>query len=154
VTDGLLFTHQGLSGPAALRISSRWRRGEALCIDLAPHTDVPAFLRAPGRGKALARTALAELLPRRLAEAVAAALPTGLADRRLAELARADLDALARAEAASGGLNTAAFSAKTMQCRAIPGQFAVGEALDIAGDLGGHNLHWDWASGFAAGQAV
>lgn len=171
VTDGLLFTHQGLSGPAALRISSRWRRGEALCIDLAPHTDVPAFLRAPGRGKALARTALAELLPRRLAEAVAAALPTGLADRRLAELARADLDALARAvtawrviprgtagmaraEAASGGLDTAAFSAKTMQCRAIPGLFAVGEALDITGDLGGHNLHWAWASGFAAGQAV
>jgi len=147
---------------------------------IAPDADVPALLRQPGRGKALARTMLAELMPRRLAEArlnalAASALPTafpkGLADRRMAELSRADLDALtqfvcawrvtpkatagmARAEAASGGLDTDAFSAKSMQCKTIPGLFAVGEALDVAGDLGGFNLHWAWASGFAAGQSL
>ncbi|MDR3640429.1 MAG: aminoacetone oxidase family FAD-binding enzyme [Humidesulfovibrio sp.] len=170
-TDGLLFTHQGLSGPAALQISSHWRRGEAIRVDLAPQADVPALLREPGRAKSLARSVIAELLPRRLAEARLAALPTGLADRRLAELSRAELTAItelltdwritpkgtagmARAEAASGGLGTEAFSAKTMQCKSLPGLFAIGEALDVAGELGGYNLHWAWASGFAAGQAL
>jgi len=176
IADSLLFTHQGLSGPAALRLSSHWRKGETIHIDLAPEADLPALLRQPGRGKALARTILAELMPRRLVEARLAALPPqlvarSLGDRRIAELSRADLDALAeivrdwritpkatagmaRAEAASGGLDTDAFSAKTMRCKAIPGLFALGEALDVAGDLGGFNLHWAWATGFAAGQAI
>ncbi|HWR02705.1 MAG TPA: aminoacetone oxidase family FAD-binding enzyme [Humidesulfovibrio sp.] len=174
-TDGLLFTHQGLSGPAALRLSSYWRRGEEITINLAPGVDMAALLRQSGRGKALARTILSEFMPRRLAEARLKALPQGMAanvpDKRLAELSRAEMDALtqvvchwrvtpkatagmARAEAASGGLDTDAFSAKTMQCKALPGLFAVGEALDVAGDLGGFNLHWAWASGFAAGQAL
>jgi len=170
-TDGLLFTHQGLSGPAALQISSHWRKGEVLRIDLAPNTDVAALLREPARSKTLVRTALAELAPRRLVEARLAALPAGLADRRLAELSRAELATvagiftdwritpkatagMARAEAASGGLETDAFSPKSLECRTIAGLFAVGEALDVAGELGGFNLHWAWASGFAAGQAV
>ena len=176
ITDSLLFTHQGLSGPAALRLSSYWRKGEAISIDLAPEADVPALLRQPGRGKALARTILSELMPRRLVEARLAALPKefaarALGDRRIAELSRAEMDALAsivrewritprttagmaQAEAASGGLDTDAFSAKTMQCKTIPGLFALGEALDVAGDLGGYNLHWAWASGYAAGHAL
>jgi len=169
--DGLLFTHQGLSGPAALQISSHWRRGESIRVDLAPDADVPALLREPSRSKSLARTVIGELLPRRLAEARLAALPAGVADRRLAELGRADLEAIARvltdwritpkgtagmarAEAATGGLDTDAFSPKTMQSKALPGLFAIGEALDIAGELGGYNLHWAWASAFAAGQAL
>jgi len=61
---------------------------------------------------------------------------------------------MGQAEAASGGLDTEAFSAKTLQCKTIPGLFALGEALDVAGDLGGYNLHWAWASGYAAGQAL
>jgi len=115
-------------------------------------------------------------MPRRLAEARLAALPPqlvarSLGDRRIAELSRAEMDALAgivgdwritpkatagmtQAEAASGGLDTDAFSAKTLRCKAIPGLFALGEALDVAGDLGGFNLHWAWATGFAAGQAI
>lgn len=174
-TDGLLFTHQGLSGPAALRLSSFWRRGEEITINLAPGVDMAALLRQSGRGKALARTILGEFMPRRLAEARLKALPAALAasvpDKRLAELSRAEMDALtqvvchwrvtpkatagmARAEAASGGLDTEAFSAKSMQCKTLPGLYAVGEALDVAGDLGGFNLHWAWASGFAAGQAL
>jgi hypothetical protein len=169
--DGLLFTHQGLSGPAALQISSHWRRGEALRVDLAPDQDVPALLRAPEHSRRQARTAIAALLPRRLAEARLAELPQALAERRLAELSRAELEivarlvthwsitpkgtaGMARAEAASGGLHTGAFSPKTMQCRTLPGLFAIGEALDVAGELGGYNLHWAWASGFAAGQAL
>jgi len=173
-TDGLLFTHQGLSGPAALQISSHWRKGEALTIDLAPEADLRQLLRDPARGKALARTVLAGLLPRRLAEALLSALPPELADaanRRCAELPKAHIEALAgvvhawqvtpsgtlgmaQAEAASGGLCTAQFSPKTFECRSLPGLFAIGEALDVAGELGGFNLHWAWASGFAAGQAV
>lgn len=174
VEDDLLFTHQGLSGPAALRLSSHWRRGETVTIDLAPGADLPALLRQPGRGKTLARTVLAAILPRRLAEARLAALPeafSALPGKRLAECSRAELDALvrlaahwratpkatagmARAEAASGGLDTRSFWPKTMECRSIPGLFALGEALDVAGDLGGFNLHWAWASGFAAGEAI
>lgn len=178
-TDGLLFTHQGLSGPAALQISSFWRKGEALTIDLAPQADLRQLLREPGRGKTLARTVMAGLLPRRLAEALLsgmnrAALPpetAAAADRKCAELSRAQMEALAatvhawrvtpsgtagmlRAEAASGGLATAQFSPKTFECRALPGLFAIGETLDVAGELGGYNLHWAWASGFCAGQAV
>ena len=173
-TDGLLFTHQGLSGPAALQISSHWRRGEALTIDLAPGTDLGLLLRDPARGRHLARTVLAGLMPRRLADALLAALPPKLAaaaNRKCAELPRAQLEALAavvhdwrvtpsgtlgmaRAEAASGGLDTALFSPRTFECRALPGFFAIGEALDVAGELGGYNLHWAWASGFCAGMAV
>ena len=173
-TDGLLFTHQGLSGPVALRISSHWRRGEALVIDLAPGGDLRQSLRDPARGKALARTVMGTLMPRRLVEAVISLLPKEFApaaERRCAELSKAQIEALAtavhgwrvfpastagmaRAEAASGGLDTAQFSPKTFACRAIPGLFAVGEALDVAGDLGGFNLHWAWASGFSAGLAV
>lgn len=173
-TDGLLFTHQGLSGPAALQISSHWRRGEALSIDLAPAADLRALLRDPARGKALARTVLSGLLPKRLAEAVLQSLPPELqaaAQRRCAELSKAQMEGLAaavhawrltpsgtagmaRAEAASGGIDTARFSPKTMECRDQPGLFAIGEALDVAGELGGFNLHWAWASGVAAGRTL
>lgn len=173
-TDGLLFTHQGLSGPAALQISSHWRKGEALSIDLAPGADLKLLLRDPAHGRHLARTVLAGLVPRRLADALLAALSpelSALADRKCAELSKAQMEALAgivhawrvtpsgtlgmtRAEAASGGLDTTQFSAKTFECRRLPGLFAIGEALDVAGELGGYNLHWAWASGFCAGQAV
>ena len=173
-TDGLLFTHQGLSGPAALNISSHWRKGVALAIDLAPQADLRLLLRDPAHGRHLARTVLASLVPRRLGDALLAALPPELAaaaDRRCAELSRTQMEALAevvhawrvtpsgtlgmgRAEAASGGLDTTQFSPKTFECRTLPGLFAIGEALDVAGELGGYNLHWAWASGFCAGQAV
>ncbi len=178
-TDGLLFTHQGLSGPAALQISSHWRKGQALTINLAPSADLRQLLREPARGKTLARSVITGLLPRRLAEALLsemnrAALPLELAaaaSRKCAELSKANIEALAgvvhawrvtpsgtlgmvRAEAASGGLCTTQFSPKTFECRKLPGLFAIGEALDVAGELGGYNLHWAWASGFAAGQAV
>lgn len=175
VTDGLLFTHQGLSGPAALRASSHWAKGQEIAMDLAPGADLPALFRARAKGGALARSVFFELLPRRLAEARLAALPPALAAdiaaRPLAELSRAQVDALAevirawrvtpkatagmaRAEAASGGLDVAGFSPRSMECRALPGLFAIGEALDVAGDLGGFNLHWAWASAFAAGGAA
>jgi predicted Rossmann fold flavoprotein len=173
-TDGLLFTHQGLSGPAALQISSHWRKGEALAVDLAPGADLRLLLREPAHGRHLARTVLAGLVPRRLAEALLSALPPELsaaAERKCAELSKVQIEALAgvvhawrvtpsgtlgmiRAEAASGGLDTTQFSPKTFECRALPGLFAIGEALDVAGELGGYNLHWAWASGFSAGQAV
>jgi hypothetical protein len=173
-TDGLLFTHHGLSGPVALQISSHWRRGEALIINLAPEADLRQMLRDPARGKALARTVMGGTMPRRLVEALVATLPPDVAaaaGRRCAELSKAHIEALAlavhawrvlptstagmgRAEAASGGIDTTQFSSKTFECNKMPGLFAIGEALDVAGELGGYNLHWAWASGFAAGQAV
>jgi len=173
-TDGLLFTHQGLSGPAVLQISSHWRKGEALTIDLAPAADLKQLLRDPAHGRLQARTVLAGLVPRRLADALISALTpelTALAQRKCAELSKAQMQALAdivhawrvspsgtlgmtRAEAASGGLCTTQFSPKTFECRKLPGLFAIGEALDVAGELGGYNLQWAWASGFCAGQAV
>lgn len=173
-TDGLLFTHQGLSGPAALQISSHWRRGAALTIDLAPNADLKMLLRDPAHGRHLARTVLAGLVPRRLADALLSALTpelSALAERKCAELSKTHIATLAdimhawrvtpsgtlgmaRAEAASGGLDTTQFSPKTFECRKLPGLFAIGEALDVAGELGGYNLHWAWASGFAAGQAA
>ena len=110
-------------------------------------------------------------MPRRLAEALLEGTLRDASGRKCAELSRQQLDALAaavhawsvipratagmaRAEAASGGLDTAGFSAKTMESRTIPGLFAIGEALDVAGELGGFNLHWAWSSAFAAGNAL
>jgi len=170
-TGGLVFTHQGLSGPAALNASSLWRRGDAIAIDLAPGLDLGERLRDPASARSLARTVIAGVVPRRLAEALLEGTLRDASGRKCAELSRQQLDALAaavhawsvipratagmaRAEAASGGLDTAGFSAKTMESRTIPGLFAIGEALDVAGELGGFNLHWAWSSAFAAGNAL
>lgn len=164
----LLFTHKGASGPAALQISCYLRSGDSLCIDFLPHTPLDGLLSAAGAGKLSARALLARHLPERLARAL---LPPDISERKSAELSRKDRDRLRdalhphtvtplrsegmrRAEAAAGGVDTHDADPKTMQSRILPGLYFCGEALDIAGQLGGYNLHWAWASGFAAGQAV
>lgn len=169
--EGLLFTHRGLSGPSILQISSYWRPGEALSIDLWPQgaagDAMIAFKRA--HPKAMATTALASLVPERLAHAMAERL--GAPDRRLADLKDKDLQALgdglkaltltptgdegyAKAEVTAGGVDTKALDQKTMQARAVPGLYVVGEAVDVTGWLGGYNFQWAWSSGWAAGSAV
>ncbi|MFZ5751622.1 MAG: NAD(P)/FAD-dependent oxidoreductase [Pseudomonadota bacterium] len=168
--EALLFTHRGLSGPAILQISSYWREGAALTVDLARGHDLGAALkarRAEG-GRVQVQTALARHLPDRLAAVVAArAGVSGL----LATQPNAALDRLAgavhrwevrpqgsegyrTAEVTLGGVDTRDLDARTMEARRVPGLHFIGECVDVTGWLGGYNFQWAWSSGWAAGQAV
>ncbi len=171
--EDLLFTHRGLSGPAVLQVSTFWRAGGQIAIDLAPGADLAADLIAAREGaRAQLPSLLAARLPRRLAlrwlEQPAFA---GLADRRLAEIGNRELAALAaslrdwrvepcgtegfrKAEVSAGGVDTGELDPRTMQARAVPGLHFVGEAVDVTGWLGGYNLQWAWSSAFVAGQAL
>ncbi|MES2713489.1 MAG: aminoacetone oxidase family FAD-binding enzyme [Pseudomonadota bacterium] len=169
-SEAMLFTHRGLSGPAILQASSYWQPGEAITLDLLPERDANATLVAlrEARPKAAAHNALAELLPARLAAALAAAyLPPrimaeqpGAAMRKLAQmlgnwrLMPSGTEGYAKAEVTLGGIDTAALSQRDMQAKAVPGLFAIGEAVDVTGWLGGYNFQWAWSSGYAAGAAV
>jgi predicted Rossmann fold flavoprotein len=168
--ENILFTHRGLSGPAILQISSYWRPGEAIALDLMPGTDAAAFLidRKRARPKALVQTVVAEVLPARLAEALAFAhLPPGelanVPDRALEAVAHLlnswhicpdGTEGYAKAEVTTGGIDTRDLSSKTMEARDVPGLYAIGEAVDVTGWLGGYNFQWAWSSGWSAGQAV
>jgi predicted Rossmann fold flavoprotein len=168
--EAMLFTHRGLSGPAILQASSYWKPGEVVLLDLLPGRDATAWLRAAKRTRPRAepRTILGECLPQRLAQALAAAqLPpkpmADLPDRALDALAAllkgwrllpAGTEGYAKAEATLGGVDTAALSSRTMEAKAVPGLFVVGEAVDVTGWLGGYNFQWAWSSGWVAGQAV
>ena len=168
--ENILFTHRGLSGPAILQISSYWRDGDTLSIDLAPALDVEASLRTESatRPKAELKTVLAEVLPARLAHALAGAAYRNVTianvpDRDLTELAHrlkrwqlkpTGSEGLAKAEVTVGGVDTAALSSKTMEAREVPGLFVIGEAVDVTGWLGGYNFQWAWSSGWCAGNAV
>jgi predicted Rossmann fold flavoprotein len=168
--EALLFTHRGLSGPAILQASSYWRDGEAVTLDLTPERDATAALLAAKRArpKAEPRTILAEFLPQRLAQAMAA---LHLPPRIMGEVGDAPLKALgallkawrlepagtegyAKAEVTLGGVDTAALSQQTLAAKAVPGLFVVGEAVDVTGWLGGYNFQWAWSSGWAAGEAA
>ncbi|QQS13369.1 MAG: NAD(P)/FAD-dependent oxidoreductase [Rhodospirillales bacterium] len=168
--EAMLFTHRGLSGPAILQISSYWRDGAAVTLDLLPGTDARAFLRDRKRvrPKAESKTVLGEVLPQRLAQALAdrhlpAGPIAGIPDRALDALA-ATLNAMtvtptgtegyAKAEVTLGGVDTTDLSSKTMEARAVPGLFAIGEAVDVTGWLGGYNFQWAWSSGWVAGEAA
>ncbi|SHL76273.1 hypothetical protein SAMN05444389_101229 [Paracoccus solventivorans] len=169
--DRLLFTHRGLSGPVILQISSYWRPGEPLALDLAPGHDIAALLkqaRAEG-GRAQTATLLARLLPDRLAGAVAAEL--GMTGAPLAAQSDARLEALSRrihdwrirpvgtegyrtAEVTVGGVDCRDLDARSLRSRHVPGLYFVGEVVDVTGWLGGYNFQWAWASGHAAAQAI
>ncbi|PIE06488.1 MAG: aminoacetone oxidase family FAD-binding enzyme [Rhodobacterales bacterium] len=168
--DQMLFTHRGLSGPAILQISSFWREGEAIGIDLLPGLDIAAALRAKRqrRGRQALTTALGEYLPARL---VAHLEPVfGLtgrladqSDKRLATLGDALKDwrltptgteGWRTAEVTLGGVATDELSSKTMESSRQPGLYFIGEAVDVTGWLGGYNFHWAWASAHAAGMAI
>ncbi len=168
--EALLFTHRGLSGPAILQASSYWREGEAITLDLMPERDPAAALLEAKRARprAQSRTVLADMLPTRFADALAAA---HLPPRIIGETGDAPLKALgtmlkswrltpsgtegyAKAEVTLGGIDTRALSSQTMEAKAVPGLHAIGEAVDVTGWLGGYNFQWAWASGWAAGEAV
>ena len=167
--EALLFTHRGLSGPAILQVSSAWREGGAITIDLLPGQNAAHLLRAQkaSRPKALLRTILGTLLPQRLAEALAPRWPqaplAGITDRALDQVAAwlhawtihpAGTEGYAKAEVTLGGVDTAGLSSRTMQAKSVPGLFVVGEAVDVTGWLGGYNFQWAWSSGWCAGMAA
>jgi hypothetical protein len=168
--EAILFTHRGLSGPAILQISSYWRPGDTITLDLLPDVDARAFLvdRKRARPKASPPSVLAEVLPARLAQALTVAhLPAGemanIPDRVLAAFAarlkdwpfRPDgTEGYAKAEVTCGGIDTRELSSKTMAARTVPGLYAIGEAVDVTGWLGGYNFQWAWSSGWSAGQSL
>ncbi len=166
--DALLFTHRGLSGPAILQISSYWRPGEAIRVDLRLGADLGADLlvqRAAG-GRQAPATVLARHMPDRLAQALVAEL--GLTGARLADQPNATLARLAQrvhdwtlhpvgsegyrtAEVTVGGVDTRDLDGRTLAARAVPGLYFIGEVVDVTGWLGGYNFQWAWASAQAAG---
>jgi predicted Rossmann fold flavoprotein len=152
--EAMLFTHRGLSGPAILQISSYWRPGEEITIDLLPDiADAAAFLRQRRheRPKAELRTILGEVLPQRLAN-VLAPEPDLAAILKTWRITPTGTEGYAKAEVTVGGVDTDELSSRTMEAKKVPGFYVVGEAVDVTGWLGGYNFQWAWSSGWAAGQ--
>jgi predicted Rossmann fold flavoprotein len=163
--EKMLFTHRGLSGPAILQISSYWDGNETLVLDLVPGLDLKALLQARGpRDQSSWKTLLRETLPKRLADRwLQRYPPAGNSDRALAdaeeklhawEVKPEGTEGYGKAEVTAGGVDTDELSARTMECRKVPGLFFIGEVVDVTGQLGGFNFQWAWASGFCAGQAI
>jgi predicted Rossmann fold flavoprotein len=166
--EAALFTHRGLSGPAILQISSYWRHGESIGIDFLPNLTTGWLTEAKRtRPRATLRKALGEVLPDRLAEILAERLAIGeLGATKDAALIQAErtladwrfnpngTEGFAKAEVTVGGISTAELSSRTMEAAKVPGLYAIGEAIDVTGWLGGYNFQWAWASGVAAGQAI
>lgn len=167
--EAALFTHRGLSGPAILQVSSYWRRGDEVGIDFLPDRSAGWLVEAKRqRPRASLRAILGEALPDRLAltlaqklgyggelgglkDVQATALEARLADWRFTPNGS---EGLAKAEVTVGGIDTAELSSKTMEAKRVPGLYAIGEAVDVTGWLGGYNFQWAWASGWAAAQAL
>ncbi|MFN0113734.1 MAG: NAD(P)/FAD-dependent oxidoreductase [Paracoccaceae bacterium] len=168
--EGLLFTHRGLSGPSILQVSSFWREGDGITVDLAPGFEVAGLLKAARREapKAAVRMALARVMPERLAAAsvarsgvagpMGAVSNVGITAVAAAvhgwEVTPAGSEGWRTAEVTVGGVDTGGLDARTMQAKRIPGLYVVGEAVDVTGWLGGYNFQWAWASGWAAGRAA
>lgn len=168
--DNILFTHRGLSGPAILQISSYWKAGETLSINLLPELDVVDFLKTRRATQANTRlkTVLAEVLPKRL---ILALLGEETVDKPLQELSRHRMEAIARqlqhwqikpggtegyrtAEVTLGGIDCNELSSRTMESSKVKGLYFIGEVVDVTGWLGGYNFQWAWSSGWSAGQVV
>ena len=167
--EAALLTHKGLSGPAILQASSYWRHGEVLRIDFLPDAPRGWLIARKGHSpKASLTGVLREHLPERLADTLAGRLGLegplqGLSDKAL-QAAEDRLrgwqfhpngtEGFAKAEVTAGGISTAELSSQTMEAKKVPGLFAIGEAVDVTGWLGGYNFQWAWASGHACGQAI
>lgn len=168
--EALLFTHRGLSGPAILQISSYWRAGDDIVIDMAPQRDVLAELKQARRDhpRQELATVLTDFLPKRLAQTVADRIagPNRLADfsdKLFVEVAAAvktwhvrpnGTEGYRTAEVTLGGVDTTELSSKTFEAKSVPGLYFIGEVVDVTGHLGGFNFQWAWSSGHAAGRYV
>ncbi|HEY4676654.1 MAG TPA: NAD(P)/FAD-dependent oxidoreductase [Candidatus Angelobacter sp.] len=164
--EKMLITHRGLSGPAILQISSYWKSSQKITLDLAPDRELTTELRNPKARRDLAsvKAAFRTALPSRFAERwLDVYPPQGWTNHALDDLERrthnwqitpAGTEGYAKAEVTAGGVDTNELSAKTMECRKVPGLYFIGEVLDVTGHLGGFNFQWAWASGFSAGQTA
>ncbi|ARJ64320.1 hypothetical protein WV31_00715 [Magnetospirillum sp. ME-1] len=169
--EAVLFTHRGLSGPAILQISSYWLTGQSINVNLLPDMDINTHVleRKAARPNAQVETIVGEILPARLARALVER--AGLLGRPIGQSTNAALAGLARllsqwalvpagsegyrtAEVTLGGVDTAGLSSKTMAAKSHPGLYFIGEAVDVAGWLGGYNFQWAWSSGWVAGMSV
>lgn len=165
--EHILLTHRGLSGPAILQISSYWKPGDTIVIDVSPEVDLRSLLTERLAGADVS-TILSGIIPRRLAKKLCErngwmkALPEYSTGELLSmaaqlhgwEVRPAGTEGYAKAEVTCGGVDTRDLSSKTMEAREVPGLFVIGEVMDVTGHLGGYNFQWAWSSGFAAGQAV
>jgi len=168
--ENILFTHRGLSGPAILQISSYWRPGESISINLLPDIDVVALLKArqAKQPNLKLKTVLSEILPKRV---VTALLESALLDKPLQELSGMRINEIAQrlqhwqlkpnategyrtAEVTLGGVDCDELSSKTMESSKVAGLYFIGEVVDVTGWLGGYNFQWAWSSGWCAGQVV
>lgn len=167
--EAALFTHRGLSGPAILQVSSYWKHGDPVTVDFLPGHGIDWLIEAKRANPRLQfRSLLRETLPQRLADTLGERLSLegdlgNLTDKKL-RLAQDRLrrwtfmpngtEGFAKAEVTVGGISTAELSSQTMEAKKVPGLYAIGEAVDVTGWLGGYNFQWAWASGHAAAQAL
>jgi predicted Rossmann fold flavoprotein len=161
----MLITHRGLSGPAILQVSSYWRAGEAIAIDLAPGHNVTArMVASTHRDEQAAKAAFRAVLPNRLADRWVELQSTGRWNNAALEnlerithawpITPSGTEGYDKAEVTAGGVDTDELSAKTMETKKVPGLYFVGEVVDVTGWLGGSNFQWAWASGASAGRAL
>jgi predicted Rossmann fold flavoprotein len=164
--ENILVTHRGLSGPAILQISSYWRPGAGIVINLLPDHDALQLLREQENKDVTLANFLSEFLPRRFAAAWCALnfpsqrikqyAPRQLVDiaQRLNhwELTPTGTEGYKKAEVTAGGIATDELSSQTMGVKSVHGLYFIGEVVDVTGQLGGYNFQWAWASGYAAGQ--
>ena len=166
--ENILFTHRGLSGPAILQISSYWKPGTPISIDLLPDEDVLGMLTAEQSSDIGLASLLSRHLPKRFAEVwcqlFAPSRPlkqynsvelTDIAERlHDLRITPAGTEGFKKAEVTAGGVSTTELSSQTMEAKRVPGLYFIGEVVDVTGQLGGYNFQWAWASGYAAGQVV
>ena len=169
-SEAMLFTHRGLSGPSILQISSYWREGGEIVLDMAPGINLFEELKTARaeQGRQAIHTVLSRFVPKRLAQLIAdlegASGPVGdFSDKRLKTIAGAINDwhvkpvgseGYRTAEVTLGGVDTRDLESRTLEAKAVPGLYFIGEVVDVTGWLGGYNFQWAWASGWSAGQAA
>lgn len=166
-TAPLLFTHDGVSGPAVLQTSLFWTTGETVFIDFLPGKNASQIFAAyKNTGKTFSGALAQEGLPVKIAKAVLGELERDLSNASRARLEAAALavnrfafipagtSGLTKAEVTAGGVDTREINPSTFECRRVPGLFIIGELLDVTGRLGGFNLQWAWSSGFAAAKTL
>ncbi|MDQ5846469.1 MAG: NAD(P)/FAD-dependent oxidoreductase [Acidobacteriota bacterium] len=166
--ENILVTHRGLSGPAILQVSSHWRPGQTIDINLLPDRDAPELLNESSASEMTLANFLSQFLPKRFAQAWCALNVSSqplkrYTPRQLTDIAArlnhwkivpAGTEGYKKAEVTAGGVSTNELSSQTMEVRKVPGLYFIGEVVDVTGQLGGFNFQWAWASGYAAGQSV
>lgn len=168
--EALLFTHRGLSGPSILQISSYWRETQSISVNLVPHLKTLDWLKEKRKSdpKKMLRTVMEELLPNRLADALAAlsghdSQMANLNDKKLMDVANilnswtlvpAGTEGYRTAEVTLGGVDTKDVSSQNFESKITPRLYFIGEVLDVTGHLGGFNFQWAWASGFCCGESL